>query len=268
MGVRLGGERRLPDRRLRRRRLPRGSAELKSGEFGNGGRDAPVFEHAPERVAIARDARTLSGYMVCMTPATAPEFADEDPLSARGSPTRGRRHLGESVLWHDSVDFTGTLAAGSRRCWASPGCCAPAPINPRFAYLPINPANAARSRSRRALGRQHLPELDLEFGSRRIECYRIDYGPGGLLAAQRAVVYAELGLPPPQTAQAAPPAAPTSRRCARRCATSASRTSSRAARWPAGRPRRAGRVGRGWRSATPPSARSATPRTRSCSSEC
>jgi hypothetical protein len=32
----------------------------------------------------------------------------------------------------------------------------------------------------------------------RIECYRIDYGPGGLIAAQRAVIYRELGLADPR----------------------------------------------------------------------
>jgi hypothetical protein len=49
----------------------------------------------------------------------------------------------------------------------------------------------------RALGAEHLSELDLEIGGRRIECHRIDYGPGGLLAAQRALVYGELGLAAP-----------------------------------------------------------------------
>ncbi len=47
------------------------------------------------------------------------------------------------------------------------------------------------------LGAEHLAELDLEIGRRRIECHRIDYGPGGLVAAQRAVVYGELGLAAP-----------------------------------------------------------------------
>ena len=38
------------------------------------------------------------------------------------------------------------------------------------------------------------------MGRRLIECHRIDYGPGGLLAAQRAVVYSELGLAAPMPA--------------------------------------------------------------------
>jgi hypothetical protein len=74
--------------------------------------------------------------------------------------------------------------------------------NPRFAYMPINPANADALTFARALGAEHLKELDLEMGRRRIECHRIDYGPGGLLAAQRAVIYSELGLPAPTPAEA------------------------------------------------------------------
>jgi len=44
---------------------------------------------------------------------------------------------------------------------------------------------------------EHLQELDIQLGAIRIECHRIDYGPGGLIAALRRVVYRELGLPPP-----------------------------------------------------------------------
>jgi hypothetical protein len=69
--------------------------------------------------------------------------------------------------------------------------------NPRFAYMPINPTNQDALAFARTLGAEHLGELDLEIGRRRIECHRIDYGPGGLLAAQRAVVYSELGLAAP-----------------------------------------------------------------------
>jgi hypothetical protein len=69
--------------------------------------------------------------------------------------------------------------------------------NPRFAYMPINPANPDALTFAHALGAEHLTELDLAMGRRRIECHRIDYGPGGLVAAQRALVYSELGLAPP-----------------------------------------------------------------------
>jgi hypothetical protein len=43
----------------------------------------------------------------------------------------------------------------------------------------------------------NIPELFVTVGSRTMECHVVDFGPGGLLGAQRATVYAELGLDPP-----------------------------------------------------------------------
>jgi hypothetical protein len=69
--------------------------------------------------------------------------------------------------------------------------------NPRFAYLPINPDRPGGLRFAQTLGAQHLGELDCEIGRQRIQCHRLDYGEGGIFAAERAVVYAELGLAVP-----------------------------------------------------------------------
>jgi hypothetical protein len=70
--------------------------------------------------------------------------------------------------------------------------------NPRYAYMPINPSFAPAVTFSRIMQAEHIGELDYSFGSRRIECHRIDYGPGGLAAAQREVVYRELGLASPR----------------------------------------------------------------------
>jgi hypothetical protein len=157
------------------------------------------FAESPERVAIARDAHdTLCGYLVCMTPATAPEFAHEDPLVGPWLiHARSDARLGDSVLWHDSVDFSGDRRGRVQAMLGMAGVLRSGASNPRFAYMPINPANPDALTFARALGAEHLKELDLDMGRRRIECHRLDYGPGGLLAAQRAVVYSELGLAPP-----------------------------------------------------------------------
>jgi hypothetical protein len=56
----------------------------------------------------------------------------------------------------------------------------------------------------RALGAAHLADLDVDIGRQRFECWVIDYGPGGLLGAQRDVVYDELGLKPPPPPDSAP----------------------------------------------------------------
>ncbi len=158
------------------------------------------FSEAPERVAIARDRDDqLVGFMVCMSPATAPEFALEDPLVGPWiAHARTDARLGDSVLWHSSVDFTHDRRGRVQAMLGMAGVLRSGIANPRFAYMPINPANPDALTFARALGAEHLAELDLEVGARRIECHRIDYGPGGLVAAQRAVVYAELGLAAPR----------------------------------------------------------------------
>jgi hypothetical protein len=157
------------------------------------------FDESPERVAAARDAADrLCGYLVCMSPATAPEFAREDPLVGPWlAHAEADSRLGEAVLWHDSVDFTRDRRGRVQAMLGMAGVLRSGVSNPRFAYMPINPANEDALVFARTLGAEHLGELDLQIGRRTIECHRIDYGPGGLLAAQRAVVYSELGLASP-----------------------------------------------------------------------
>jgi hypothetical protein len=140
--------------------------------------------------------------MVCMTPATAPTWAGEDPLLGPWlAHARADAHVGDSVLWHDSVDFTGDRRGRVQAMLGVAGVLRSGAPNPRFAYMPINPDRAGALEFARALGAEHLADLDLAVGQRQIQCHRIDYGPGGLLAAQRAVVYAELGLARPEVAR-------------------------------------------------------------------
>ena len=166
----------------------------------------PFFERSPERVAIARD-RTdrLSGYMVSMSVSTAPEFAWKDPLVGPWlEHARSDDQPGESVLWHDSVDFTRDRAGTVQAMLGIAGILRSGTPNPRFAYMPINPSIPGALDFARAMGAKHLEDLDLEVGGRRIECHRIDYGPGGLISAQRGVVYSELGLSSPRREDHAP----------------------------------------------------------------
>jgi hypothetical protein len=157
------------------------------------------FDEAPERVAVARNrGDEVCGYTVCMTPQTAPAFAHADPLlGAWLAHAKAESELGEAVLWHDSIDLTGDRRGRVQAMLGVAGVLRSGAANPRFAYLPLNPENPDALRFAQTMGAQRIPELDLDFESHRIECHRIDYGPGGLLAAERAVVYAELGLTPP-----------------------------------------------------------------------
>ena len=151
------------------------------------------FAEAPDRVAVARDLDDqICGYMACMSLATAPAFADADPLIGPWL-AHARRHeaLGESVLWQAAVDFTGQGKVQAMLGIA--GVLRSGVANPRFAYLPIDPTYPGAVDFARALGAEHLAELDAYVGDQFVECYRLDYGPGGIIAYLRALVYIELG---------------------------------------------------------------------------
>jgi AAA ATPase domain len=157
------------------------------------------FAEAPEHVAVTRDrADRLSGYSVAVTPATAPAFANESPIL--GPRLDHARHLtprGEAVIWADSADLTREPASGVIGLLGMSGVLRTARANPRYGYLPINPLLSGAPEFAAAAGGRHVPELDVVVGDERIECHLIDWGPGGLLAAQRELVYHEAGLEAP-----------------------------------------------------------------------
>jgi len=155
------------------------------------------FAEAQDRVAIARDlSERVCGYLVSMSLATAPAFADDDPLAGPWlAHARRNAALGDSVMWHAAVDFTGEGKvqamlgiAGVLRC-GSP--------SPRFAYLPIDPRLPGAVEFAHALGASHLTDLDARLGNDVVQCHRLDYGPGGLFTFMRDQIYGELGLSAP-----------------------------------------------------------------------
>jgi AAA ATPase domain len=155
------------------------------------------FDEAPARIGIARDPEDrLAGYLVSVTPRNAPSFAADDPLLGPWlAHARSRSPGGNAVLWHDAVDLA---ERGSVQAMLGvAGILQSGLTNPRLAYLPILPRLSEALEFARVLGARHVPELDLELAGVPVECHLLDYGPGGLLGAQRDVVYAELGLPAP-----------------------------------------------------------------------
>jgi hypothetical protein len=161
------------------------------------------FAEAPERIFIVRDAGDrLCGYATAMTPATAPAFAREDAVVGRWLAHADA--TGEpAVLWRDSVDFTGDAGAPVQAMLGLAGVLRSGLENPRYAYLPVDPRMPSALAFARALGATHLTELDGRGRATAVQCHRVDYGVGGLLGAQRDVIYRELGLEPP-AAQAPP----------------------------------------------------------------
>jgi hypothetical protein len=154
---------------------------------------------APQHVAVVRDSDDrVTGYTIAMTPRSAPDFAAEDPvLGPRLAHARERAIQTESVLWREAIDFTRDPTSGIMGMLGMAGVLRAAHHNPRFAYVPIDPQMPGAVDFVAALGAEHLGDLDVVRGELELRCYLIDYGPGGLLAAQRDLVYRELGLEPP-----------------------------------------------------------------------
>ncbi len=145
------------------------------------------FDSEPGHVLVARDAESEPrGYAIAFAADTSSALAHADPRLGRWlAHARGR----EAIVWRDSVshlprvqallNMATILRSGLR--------------NPRYAYLPIDPRSRAALAFSAAVGAQRVPELD--FGG--WECHVLDYGPSGLLGAQRDLVRRELGLAEP-----------------------------------------------------------------------
>ncbi|HST42812.1 MAG TPA: ATP-binding protein [Conexibacter sp.] len=186
------GDREAVRRLLAERRAPERWAVLE-----------PYFEAAPERIAIVRDlSDRIRGFELSVTVANAPPSAADDPqLGPWLEHARAAAPLGDAVLWQAAVDFTGDPATRVQAMLGMSGILRSGLENPRFAYLPIDPRLEGALQFAAAAGARHVPELDVTLDGRLTQCHVIDYGPGGLLGAQRALIYGELGLAPPAAPQ-------------------------------------------------------------------
>jgi len=163
----------------------------------------PWFAAAPETISIARDVGDrLCGYSIAVTPAGAPPLARADPVLGPWLEHAGGAGHESAVLWREAWDFTGDPRSGVRAMVAMSGILRARLPNPRYAYLPIEAERPAARAFSRALGGRRIEDLDVEVGPLRFELHVVDWGPGGLLGAQRDVVYRELGMPPPHAAPA------------------------------------------------------------------
>ncbi len=157
------------------------------------------FEETPGRVTIVRDQDgAIAGYGVAATPANAPSFAADDPvLGPRLRHAAERVPGGAAVVLRQAVDLTRdrpSPVVGLIGMAAVTGSGLANPPRPTCRSSPADPAAMAFSA---ACGARPVAELLVEEAGVRVECHVLDYGPGGLLAFQRAAVYRELGLRPP-----------------------------------------------------------------------
>ena len=157
------------------------------------------FEEAPGRVTIVRDQDgAIAGYGVAATPANAPSFAADDPvLGPRLRDAAERVPGGAAVVLRQAVDLTRDRPSPVVGLIGMAAVTGSGLANPTATYLPIPPADPAAMAFSAACGARPVAELRVEEGGAKVECHVLDYGPGGLLAFQRAAVYRELGLRPP-----------------------------------------------------------------------
>lgn len=156
------------------------------------------FTDHPDCCGVTRDnADGVTGYFVAVTPANAPAAAEADVLL--GPWLRHAREVlrtKSAVLWREAVDLTGELGDITALLGAG-GLVGSGVVNPRYLYLPISPLIPAAARFAEVLCAQHVPELDVVAHGVNLQCHVVDFGPRGVLGAQRDWVYRETGAVPP-----------------------------------------------------------------------
>jgi hypothetical protein len=170
-----------------------------------------LISEAPSCGLVARDADgNAAGICIFVTPGTAPPAADADPILGPWLAHARREHPdGNMLIWRDSLDLTEGHGKHSSRVLAVMNGAAIVRCglaNPRCSYLPIDRENPAAGAFAEAVRATRIDELTVEFDGRHRDCYLLDYGEGGLLAAHRATVYSELGLRVSQQARDSAPA--------------------------------------------------------------
>jgi hypothetical protein len=156
------------------------------------------LEAAPEHATVARDREDqICGLTISLTPDTALPPAAADPILGPRLAHARRHDRRDAVIWRDTVDLTRDPASGLIGLLGVAGLLAATAGSPRHGYLPINPSLPGARDFAAASGGIHLPDLDARIGSETIECHVMDWGPGGIVAAQRDQLYRELGLSPP-----------------------------------------------------------------------
>jgi len=171
-----------------------------------------LLEAAVERVVVVRDRDDrLAGLSITVTPDNAPPVADDDVILGPWlAHARANYPDDDVLLWRDALDFTagleGDIGSPVLAMLNTASTLRSGLVNARYNYIPIDPDNEAAAAFAQAVGTTHIPELDIDFGPRRIHCHVLDHGPGGIIGNQRDQIYRELGLTPPRAgAHPAPP---------------------------------------------------------------
>jgi hypothetical protein len=159
------------------------------------------FDEWPAHVWVARHRDgSIGGFMVIASTADTDPPPFDDPVLGPWLDHAHQDASGHAVIWRNATDLTPDgrvqplLGGGGLLVSGAP--------NPRYLYLPIDPAHERAVAFSRSLGGRHLPQLDVDHGEGPTECHVVDVGPAGVLGAQLAAVLRETG---PSTTTSVPP---------------------------------------------------------------
>lgn len=159
----------------------------------------------PESAVVVRgDGGSLRAFCIATSLRRLPPWGREDPVIGRWvEHAEAAAPLGEAVLWREALTLEEGDEERGRALLNATAALRSGAVNPRWFYGPLDPTNEREVRFSQAMGAEHLAALDVDLGRRRIECHRIDHGPGGVIALTRDIVYRELGIAPrlPPTAE-------------------------------------------------------------------
>ncbi|OJU84460.1 MAG: hypothetical protein BGO11_09855 [Solirubrobacterales bacterium 70-9] len=152
----------------------------------------------PESAVVVRGGDgVLRAFCIATSLRRLPDWGREDPLIGRWvEHAEVTAPLGEAVIWREALTLEGGDEERERALLNATATLRSGAVNPRWFYGPLDPTNEREVSFSRAMGAEHLASLDVEVGGRRIECHRIDHGPGGVIGLARDIVYRELGIAP------------------------------------------------------------------------
>lgn len=162
-----------------------------------------VLDAVPDRVVVARDdAGRIVGYSIAVLAAAAPDGLVGDPvLGPWLAHARAAGPIGDIVIWRDALDLRAAVpdshASGVQAILNTHGLMRSGATNPRRAYLPVTRGHAMAESFARRIGGVREPSLTVASGARTVDCWIVDFGLGGLVGAQRALVDGELGRAEP-----------------------------------------------------------------------
>jgi hypothetical protein len=166
---------------------------------------APLLAFAPEMGLVARDlGGEPVGFCVATAAARAPEVAERDPVLAPILADARDRSGDRAIVFRESFAVSGAsgaaVAAVAGTLHLSAVLRSGLPNVERSYILDSDPDDDSLAFFR-AVGAAHEPGLDAEVDGRRIECWVVDHGAGGMLGQVRDAIRAEAGLPAPAEAE-------------------------------------------------------------------